>query len=89
MVQRAHQPAGDQPADLVVAREVDVIVDVATADLGDGLVGVVERRHLNLGGVLLLERLDRVGCDVVGVAVELKGGALLRSQPVGNGLVVG
>ncbi len=88
VVQRPNQPAGHQPADLVVAREVDVVVDAAAADLGDRLVGVVERRDLDLDAVLVLERLHRVGADVVGVGVELERRALLRREPVGDRLVV-
>ena len=88
VIERLQQTTVDEPADLVVAREVDVVIDIAAADLGDGLVGVVEGRHLDLGLVLVLERLDRVRGDVVGVAVELQRGALLGRETVGDRLVV-
>ena len=88
VVERPHQTTGHQSADLVVAREEDVVIDVAAADLGQRLVGVVERRDLDLDAVLVLERLDRFGCHVVGVAVELQRRALLRTEAVGDRLVV-
>ena len=88
VVQRLHQLARHQPADLVVAGEVDVVVDAAAADLGDRLVGVVEGRDLHLDAVLFLERLDRVRARVVGIGVELQRRALLRREAVFDGLVV-
>ncbi len=77
--------------DLVIAGEVDVVGGLARPDLGQRLVGVVERRDRDLdvvGLVLLLERLDDLRADVVGVVVELERRALLGHQPVGDGRVV-
>ena len=62
VVERPDQLGRDHLADLVVAREVDVVGHLAGADLGQRLVGVVERRDRDLDvvlRVLLLERLDR------------------------------
>ena len=87
VVDRPHQLGRHEPADLVVAREVDVERHRAGADLGDRLVGVVERGDLDLDAVLLLERLHDRGTEVVGVVVEEER-ALLGLETVGDRLVV-
>ena len=87
VVERPDQLRGDQPGDLVVAREVDVERHRSGADLGDRLVGVVEGRDLDVDAVLLLERLHHRGAEVVGVVVDEQR-ALLRREAVGDRLVV-
>ena len=87
VVQRPEQVATHQAADLGVVGVVDVEVD-STAQLGDRLVAVVEGRDLDLDAVLILEALDGLRAEVVGVVVDLERRALLRRESVGDGFVV-
>jgi hypothetical protein len=87
VIQRAEQVSVDQPADLGVVGVVDVEVDTA-AQLGDRLIAVVERGDLDLAAVPILECLDGLRAQVVGVVVDLERRVLFRGETVGDRLVV-
>jgi hypothetical protein len=81
VIERLHELGGDHLPDLVVGREVDVVVQRAGGDLAQRLLGVVEGRELDVDAVLRLEVLHDARIQVVGVVVELEGAALLGGEP--------
>jgi hypothetical protein len=61
VVERAEQVGLDQLPEGVVAREVEVELQLLRGDLRQRLVGVVERRQPDVDAVLLLEVLEHPG----------------------------
>ena len=92
MVQRADEVAVDETAHEVVRQEREIEGHAATADLGEGLGVVVERRQLDghvVVGVLLLEALQHALVDVVRVVVDAQGRIGLGLEARGDRLVAG
>jgi hypothetical protein len=71
VAERLQQPAREQVDDVRAGQAHDQVEGHrAGRDLRDRLVGRVVGRDLHLGAELLLELLDRVRVDVVGVVVD-------------------
>ena len=87
VVERLDQTGLHQGPDQVDGGEEHIEVEVAAGQFGDGLVGGVERAHLDGTSVLLGERVQHLLVDVGHPAIELDRGVLLRCQAAGDRLV--
>ncbi len=78
----------DQPGELVVAWQVDVVVDGAGRDCLQRHAVVAEGRHVDGHTRRVTEGLQRLRVDVVGPVEDLEGSVAFRLQATRDGPVV-